>query len=115
MKSKKILKKILLSLLFLIAAFVTYSLIPRVGHSQNSYDKPLKKANPLSISFQEELRKFAQDTATKTEVVIALMNNEIIFEKGNTKKLINLHSARKSIMRYPCGFKNQRYLRKKNR
>ncbi|MBW8201187.1 serine hydrolase domain-containing protein [Flagellimonas abyssi] len=108
MKPKKILKRILLALLFLIAAFVTYSLPPRVGHSQNSYAKPLKKSNLLSISFQEELRKFAQDTATKSEVVIALKNNEIIFEKGDTKKLINLHSARKSIMSLLIGIAKEK-------
>ena len=110
MKTKKILKGILLAILFLVGAFITYSLIPRVGHSKNSYATNLKNSSILSKDFQEKLRLFAQDTATKTEVVIALKDNKVIFEKGDTKKLINLHSARKSIMSLLIGIAKEKGL-----
>lgn len=108
MKTKKTLKRILLILLFLVVIFVIYSLIPRVSHSTNAYATNLKKSNVLPKEFQEELELFVKDTATKTEVVIALKNNKIIFESGDTKRLINLHSARKSIMSLLIGIAKEK-------
>ncbi len=112
MKIKKVLIKTLLAILFLVVASVVYSLIPRVCHWSSSYAAELKKSNVLSEAFQEELRLFARDTATKTEIVIALKDNEIIFEKGDTEKLINLHSARKSIMSLLIGIAKEKGLLK---
>jgi CubicO group peptidase (beta-lactamase class C family) len=108
MKIKKVFKRLLLIILFLVVAFLIYSLIPRVGHTTNSYATELKKSNTLSKEFQKELQLFAKDTATKTEIVVALKDNEIIFEKGNTEKLINLHSVRKSIMSLLIGIANEK-------
>ena len=98
MKVKRILKKLLLTLFILIALFLIYSLIPRVRHPNKSFATELKKSDILSKDFQKNLRQFIKDTATKSEIIIALKENEVIFEYGNTKKLINCHSARKSIM-----------------
>jgi len=110
MKIKKILKRLFLTLLFLIVAFLIYSLFPRVSHSTNSYATELKKSDVLSKKFQEDLRLFVSDTATKTEVVIALKGNQVIFEYGDTKKLINCHSARKSIMSLLIGIAKEKGL-----
>ena len=108
MKIKRILKKLLLAILLLIVAFIIYSLIPRVSHSSSSFATELKKSNILPKEFQEDLRLFAKDTATKTEIVIALKGNELIFEHGDTKKLINCHSARKSIMSLLIGIAKEK-------
>lgn len=110
MKVKRVVKRIILIILFLVVAFVIYSLTPRVRHSSSLYASDLKNSDVLPKEFQKDLMLFAQDTATKTEVVIALKNNKIIFEKGNTEKLINLHSARKSIMSLLIGVAKEKGL-----
>jgi CubicO group peptidase (beta-lactamase class C family) len=78
--------------------FLIYSLIPRVGHSRTSYATPLEKSAVLPHAFQQKLRTFITDTASRMQNVIIVHNGEIIFEEGNTSKLINCHSARKSVM-----------------
>ncbi|WP_375578637.1 serine hydrolase [Marivirga tractuosa] len=110
MKIKKNLKGILLSLLVLIVAFLIYSLTPRVNNPNMEFATPLNKSDILSQDFKEELQNFIQDTATKTEIAIALKNNEIIFENGDTEKLINCHSARKSIMSLLIGIAKEKGL-----
>ncbi|WP_421976044.1 serine hydrolase domain-containing protein [Roseivirga seohaensis] len=106
----KILKKILLILLALVLAFVIYSLVPRVINSKNSYSIDFENSNLLSKEFQEDLRQYVRDTATRTEIVIGLKDNQVIFEEGNTKKLINLHSARKSVMSLLIGIAKEKGL-----
>lgn len=110
MKFLQVLKKLLLIVLFLLVVFVIYSLLPRVNHSSSSYATELEQSDVLSKEFQEDLRLFAQDTATKSEVVISLKDNEVIFEKGDTDRLINLHSARKSIMSLLIGIAKEKDL-----
>jgi len=108
MKIKRILYRFLLTILILIVAFVIYSIIPRVSQPTNSFATELNRSDILSKEFQEDLRLFAKDTATKTEVVIALKGNEVIFENGNTQKLINCHSVRKSIMSLLIGIAKEK-------
>ncbi len=67
-----------------------------MSQQKSSFGADLKKSTLLPKCFREELRQFAEDSATKSEVVNALKNNEIIFEYSETR--INLYSAPKSIM-----------------
>jgi CubicO group peptidase (beta-lactamase class C family) len=110
MKTKKIIKSTAIGLVTLIVAFIIYSLVPRVSNPNMEFATPLKRSNILAQDFKEDLRAFIQDTATKTEIVIALKNNEIIFESGDTDELINCHSARKSIMSLLIGIAKEKGL-----
>ena len=98
MNLKNNFKKGLLIITVLIIIFLIYSLIPRVSYSKNSFGKSLEKSELLNNIFKEELRDFVQDSARRMHTVIAIQNGKVIFEEGDTKKLINCHSARKSIM-----------------
>ena len=98
MTLKDILKKGLIIIVFLAIIFLIYALIPRVGNSKNSYGQSLEKSELLTNGFKEELRSFVKDTARRMQTVVAIQNGKILFEEGDTKKLINCHSARKSIM-----------------
>lgn len=97
MTYKKILKKLLTTIVILIILFLVYSLIPRVFHHKSSYGAEFPKFNALSAKAENEIRTFIKDTANRMQTVIALQNGKMIFEEGNTQKLINCHSARKSI------------------
>jgi len=98
MTLKNILKKGFLTILFLAILFFIYSLIPRVSYSKNSYGQNLEESKLLTNAFKEELRGFVKDTARRMQTVIAVHNGKVLFEEGDTKKIINCHSARKSIM-----------------
>lgn len=110
MKITILLKRFLYILIILIGVFLIYSLIPRVWKSNEAYSSSLQRSDLLPVDFQEELRLFSEDTATRTQVVLALKDNQIIFETGDTEKLINLHSARKSIMSLLFGIAREKDL-----
>ncbi len=98
MKFRQILKKILVVIVFLAIAFFVYSLIPRVWNTDAEYGRELKKSDILQPKFQDEVRGFIRDTARRMQNVMIAYKGKIIFEEGDTKKLINCHSARKSVM-----------------
>ena len=98
MTYKRILKKPLTFAIIVIALFLAYSLMPRVIHHEASFGTELPKSTVLSVKTENEIRTFIRDTASRMQIVMAIQNGNVIFEEGNTKKLINCHSARKSIM-----------------
>lgn len=88
-------------MLYLFIAIIclcfVYSIIPRVFHRTSPYGKELQKANYLTETTKKEINSFL-DSKKRIKTVIALKNDEIIYEFGNTKKLINVRSVRKSII-----------------
>ncbi len=95
---KRILRTGLAIALLLILLFAIYSIVPRVRYIETSYGQSLKKSDVLPPNFQDELRGFVRDTASRMQSAMILHEGNIIFEEGDTKKLINCHSARKSIL-----------------
>jgi CubicO group peptidase (beta-lactamase class C family) len=81
-----------------IAILLIYSCIPRVVRRTPKFGTELPKSNTLSEIKKNQIRTFIKDTASRMQIVMIVQNGEVIFEEGNTKKLINCHSARKSIM-----------------
>lgn len=88
----------LIAILIFIVFFFIYLIIPKVGYHKSTYGSELLKSNPFSQDVIQEFNTFIADTASRMQHVIALHKGEVVFEYGNTKKLINCHSARKSIM-----------------
>lgn len=95
---RNVIKRLIQIVTLLIAVFIIYSLIPRVRNSKNQYGQELEKSDKLSPHFQEELKSFIRDSASRMQIVLVAHNGKVIFEEGDTKKLINCHSARKSVM-----------------
>lgn len=81
-----------------IATLLVYSCIPRVIRHKAAFGTELLKSTVLSGKIENEIRAFIKDTASRMQIVMAIKNGEVIFEEGKTNKLINCHSARKSIM-----------------
>lgn len=98
MTLKKAIKTVFIVLMSITALFLIYSLIPRVIHRKSEFGKELPKSNILSTKAKEEIRTSVRDTANNMQTVMAVHHGEVIFENGDTKKLINCHSARKSIV-----------------
>lgn len=95
---KNSIKIMLLSILTILSLFIIYSLIPRVFHKSSPYGKGLVTSNYLLDETQREIDVFIQDSVKRIETIVSVKNGEIIYELGNTKKLINTRSVRKSIM-----------------
>jgi Beta-lactamase len=98
MTYKRIILKTATFIIIVIALFLVYSYIPRVFHHKASFGTELPKSTVLSDKAENEIRTFIRDTASRMQIVMAIQNGNVIFEEGNTEKLINCHSARKSIM-----------------
>jgi hypothetical protein len=98
MTYKRIIRKILMFVIIVITLFLVYSLIPRVIRYNANYGTELPKSTVLSDKAENDIRTFIKDTASRMQIVMAIQNGKVIFEEGDTKKLINCHSARKSIM-----------------
>jgi len=105
-------KSVFIVLIGIAALFLIYSLIPRVIHTKTEFGKELPKSSILSKKATKEIRAFVRDTANRMQIVMAVHNGRIIFEEGETQKLINCHSARKSIMSLLIGIAIEKgYLR----
>lgn len=87
----------LISVIALVAFFV-YSLTPRVTSHYNDFGQALEKSDILDSSRQKEMSDFVLNEANRMHVAMAVYDGKIVFEEGETDKLINCHSARKSIM-----------------
>lgn len=109
---KKIIKRVLIAFIGVVTLFLIYSLIPRVIHHKSQFGKELPNSDMLSKKAKAEIQRFIRDTASKMQAVMAIKNGQVIFEEGDTKKLINCHSARKSIMSLLIGIAIEKgYLR----
>lgn len=98
MKVQKYVKSGLAVVIFVIAAFVVYSFVPRVGQKQSSYGTLLEDSASLPDEFQKNIELFFSDTALNSQVAIGMKNEKILFQYGETERLINCHSIRKSIV-----------------
>jgi hypothetical protein len=96
-------------LVFLVVSFI-YSCLPRVWAKKSSYGTVLTKSDILPDSKKEALKRFIQDTANNAQAVVVMSGEKIILEVGKTKKLINCHSARKSIMSLLIGIAKEKGL-----
>lgn len=98
MSRGEITKIVLFLILILSIGFLVYALLPRVNHPPDTNGQPLPESNLLENDFREELALYISDTASNMQTVMAVQNGQVVFEYGDTKKLINCHSARKSIL-----------------
>lgn len=98
---RKIIKRVLLVLLIIIIGATIYTALPRVWRKTSAYGTELQTLNILPDTTRQHLihyieapeQHFASD-----QQVVAMHGEKIVFEYGHTQKLVNCHSARKSIM-----------------
>ncbi len=98
MSRGEITKIVLFLILILSVGFLVYALLPRVNHPPGDNGNALPYSEEFSADIKSELNTFITDTARRMQVAMAVHEGQVIFEYGDTKKLINCHSARKSIM-----------------
>ena len=97
-----------IALLTSLLAFLIYSLIPRVAYKSGAYGVELPKSELLGEATTKALKTFVIDTANNAEAVVIIHNERILLEVGNTKKLMNAHSVRKSIMSLLMGIATEK-------
>ncbi|MEM8895059.1 MAG: serine hydrolase [Bacteroidota bacterium] len=95
---KKALKIIGLSSLVLFLIFLVYSLIPRVWHHTSSYGVQLPTSEALNSETLQSLDSYIVNKANNVQSVAIIRNEKTLLEVGDTKKVVNTHSVRKSIM-----------------
>lgn len=91
-------KKLLLLLLVVLGATLIFTSLPRVWYKKSNYGTELSQSPLLPTTAKNNLSKFITDTAQNAQAVVVLHDEKIVLEVGDTEKLINCHSARKSIM-----------------
>ena len=112
MKINKKAKAIFRVLGILIFAFFIYSIIPRVWQKERPYATTLEKSNILSQTEKDELKTFIADSSKNAQTLVAMKDEKLIFEMGDTEKLINCHSVRKSVLSILIGIaKDKEFLR----
>jgi len=108
---KKALKIIGLSSLALLLLFLIYSLIPRVRSHSSSYGVELPTSAALKQEARQAIASYIKGEANNAQSVVIIHNEETLLEVGETNKLMNTHSIRKSIMSLLIGIaQEQRYL-----
>ncbi len=107
---KKTLKRTLSTLLILGAIALIYSCMPRVWYKKSAYGTEMLRADLLPKVTHDRLEKYIQDTAQNAQAVVVIQDEKIILEVGKTQKLINCHSARKSIMSLLIGIAKEKGL-----
>jgi CubicO group peptidase (beta-lactamase class C family) len=107
---KKTLKRMLYSILIVLTIALAYSCMPRVWSKKSAYGTDISKADILPQLTQDKLKKYIQDTAQNAQAVVVIHDEKVILEVGKTQKLINCHSARKSIMSLLIGIAKEKGL-----
>lgn len=105
---KAVFKYFTLILVLSLSVFIIYALIPRVCKQKTDFGKALSVSNALSDPIKLEIKTFMQDSASRMQVLLALHKGAIVLQEGETDKLINCHSARKSIMSLLIGIAQDR-------
>ncbi len=100
-------KSVLIITLILLTALIITSL-PHVWHKKSTYGTELPQSELLSLITKNNLSKYILDTAQNAQAVVALHDEKIVLEVGDTEKLINCHSARKSIMSLLIGIAKEK-------
>lgn len=84
--------------LVILCLSLIYSVIPRVNHKTSSYGQGLIKSDYLSNTIEKRIDKYLQDSVSRIETLVVIKDEKIVYELGDTDKLINTRSVRKSIM-----------------
>ncbi|MEM9324707.1 MAG: serine hydrolase [Bacteroidota bacterium] len=95
---RKAFKTIGIVLLFLLVSFTIYSLVPRVFHHESPYGMQLPMGHSLDPQTKQILESYITNEANNAQSVVIIRDEKVLLEVGDTKKLINTHSVRKSIM-----------------
>lgn len=103
-----LLKSTLYILLLIILLGSTYACLPRVWYRISPYASPLPTADRLTTIQREQLTQYIRDTAQNAQAVVAFYEGKAILDVGDTKRLINCHSARKSIMNLLIGIAQEK-------
>lgn len=105
---KLLYKKALWILIPILLIALIFTSLPRVWHKKSTYGTELPQSNLLPSIVKNNLSKFITDTAQNAQAVVALHDEKIVLEVGDTEKLINCHSARKSIMSLLIGIAKEK-------
>lgn len=98
-------------LLLLLIGIITYTSLPRVWQKKSAYGKALPDYPVLPDTVKAALRGYINDPIqhySDDQQVVALWNEKIIFSYGNMTKLVNCHSARKSVMSLLIGIAKEK-------
>ena len=84
--------------------------LPRVWYKKSTYGKGLPTSTLLPDTLTKRLEAYIRDTSryAPSQQVVVIHKQQILFEAGDTKKLINCHSARKSIMSLLIGIAKEK-------
>jgi len=105
------LKKTAMILSLLAALLVTHHfLLPRVWYRPSPYGTELARSALLPDTLTKRLAAYVRDTTqyAPSQQVVIIHNERILFEEGDTRQLINCHSARKSIMNLLIGIAREK-------
>lgn len=105
---KKLPKSRLTIILSILLLGSTYACLPRVWYKPSPYASPLPTAKRLTADSREQLTRYIRDTAQNAQAVVVFCQGQAILEVGDTKRLINCHSARKSIMNLLIGIAQEK-------
>ena len=109
---QRALKIVGLSAITLFLLFLIYSLIPRVRHHTSHYGLALSASSSLKNETLQGLESYIRNEANNAQAVVIIQDERILLEVGDTKKLMNTHSIRKSIMSLLIGIAQEKgYLR----
>lgn len=102
-------------LLLVLGGITLYTSLPRVYRKSSSYGINLKQQTLLPDTTRAALEEYIlnpEQHFSDDQQIVALYNGESVFEYGNTEKLVNCHSARKSIMSLLIGIASEKGLLK---
>ncbi|WP_276481665.1 serine hydrolase domain-containing protein [Paraflavitalea pollutisoli] len=110
---RRLLRRLLLSLLLVVIVTGIYTSLPRVRAANSIYGRALATSQLLPSAVQDSLHQYLNDPAqhyAAGQQVVALWREQVIFEVGDARQLINCHSARKSIMSLLMGIAQEKGL-----
>lgn len=108
---RKIFRRGLWIIVSILAAALVYTSWPRVWYHQSAYGTELQYSDLLRDTTKQSLVRYIEDPEqhySDDQQIVALQGDKIVFESGDTKKPVNCHSARKSIMSLLIGIARER-------
>ncbi len=103
----------MLFILTMLIGALIYTSWPRVWYHKSYYGTALDSVAILPDTTLQSLHHYLADPAqhyASDQQIVALWNEQIVFTYGDTKKLVNCHSARKSIMSLLIGIAKEKGL-----
>lgn len=94
----KSLKSLLGSSLAILLLGTGYSALPRVTDPDPAYGVELKKSDILSIEVVAAIDDHFENDSAYIEVIMAIQNNESIYEYGDVTRIMNGASTRKAVL-----------------